>query len=82
MDKYFLPILFEGQSQSRELKKIQKKVKEKGNTVIPVKLFISERGFAKLVIALASGKKGHNKRDSIKDKDQKREMDRIKKGAY
>ena len=68
--------------KKQELKKILKKVKEKGNTIVPVKLFISERGFAKLVIALATGKKSHNKRDSIKDKDQKREMDRIKKGAY
>ena len=68
--------------KKQELKKMLRRVKERGNTIVPVKLFINERGFAKLQIALATGKKSHNKRDSIKDKDQRREMDRIKKGAY
>lgn len=68
--------------KKQELKKLLRRVKERGNTIVPVKLFINERGFAKLQIALATGKKSHNKRDSIKDKDQRREMDRIKKGAY
>ncbi len=61
-----------------ELKKIAKKVKQKGATVIPVRLYVNERGLAKLEIAIATGKKSHNKRDSIKKKDQKREMERAK----
>jgi len=60
----------------RELKKIEAKSKAKGFTIIPVRLFISDRGFAKLEIALAQGKKQYDKRKSIKDKDQKRELDR------
>jgi SsrA-binding protein len=59
-----------------ELNKLQKKIKEKGLTIIPVSVFISERGFAKLEIALAKGKKTHDKRESIKAKDSKRELDR------
>jgi len=60
----------------RELKKLQVKVRDKGITIIPTRLFISERGFAKLEIALAQGKKKYDKRNTIKEKDQKREMDR------
>ncbi len=63
----------------RELKKLQAKVKEKGYTIIPKKLFLSERGFFKLEIALAKGKKSFDKRQSIKDKDSKRQLDRVKK---
>ena len=59
-----------------ELKKIEKKVKEKGATIVPYRLFIGDRGVAKLEIAVARGKKSFDKRDSIKEKDQKREMDR------
>ena len=59
-----------------ELKKIERRVKEKGFTVIPYKLYINERGLAKLQIMTASGKKSHDKRHSIKDKDIKRDMDR------
>ena len=59
-----------------ELKKLHNKVKEKGNTIIPVKLYINDRGFAKLEIALASGKKKYDKRKSIKEKDIKREIAR------
>jgi SsrA-binding protein len=62
-----------------ELKKLQSKLKDKGLTIIPTRLFISDNGFAKLNIALAKGKKIHDKRDSIKDKDTKREMDRLMK---
>lgn len=62
-----------------ELKKLLRKVEEKGNTIVPFRLYFSERGFAKLEIALAKGKKSHDKRDSIKEKDQKRELDRMKK---
>jgi SsrA-binding protein len=54
------------------------KVKEKGNSIIPIRLFINESGKAKLEICLAKGKKIYDKRESIKEKDQKRDMDRIK----
>lgn len=63
----------------QELKKLEKKVKERGYTIIPYRLFLNERGFAKLEIALAQGKKSFDKRASIKEKDNKREMDRMKK---
>lgn len=59
-----------------ELKKISNKMKDKGLTIIPTRLFISDGGFAKLNIAVAKGKKIHDKRDNIKDRDVKREMDR------
>jgi SsrA-binding protein len=62
-----------------ELKKLLRKVEEKGFTIIPYRLFFSERGFAKLEVALAQGKKAYDKRDSLKEKDQKRELDRLKK---
>ncbi len=61
-----------------ELRKLEGKVEEKGLTLVPVRLFINDRGFAKLEIALARGKKIHDKRDSIKERDVKRELSRIK----
>jgi SsrA-binding protein len=63
----------------QELKKLQNKLKDKGLTIIATRLFISDNGYAKLNIALAKGKKLHDKRDSIKDKDVKRELDRAMK---
>ena len=63
----------------QEIQKISGKVKEKGNSIIPVRLFINERGKAKLEIALAKGKKIYDKRESIKRKDQQRELDRNNK---
>jgi len=63
-----------------ELKKLESKVEEKGLALIPIRIFINERGLAKLEIALARGKKTHDKRDSIKEKDIKRELSRIKLG--
>ncbi len=63
-----------------ELKKLEARVEEKGLSLIPIRLFINERGLAKLEIALARGKKLHDKRDSIKEKDLKRELSRIKLG--
>lgn len=60
-----------------ELIKIKKKISEKGLTLIPTRLFLSSRGFAKLEIALGKGKKLHDKRDSIKEKDIKRDLERI-----
>jgi len=61
---------------SRELKKLLGKVKEKGFTIIPVLLFINENGLAKLKISLAKGKHSYDKRDTLKDKDLKREISR------
>jgi SsrA-binding protein len=63
----------------KEINKLEKKLKDKGLTVVPTKLFIGKSGYAKLNIALAKGKKLHDKRDSIKDRDNKRELDRLKK---
>ena len=63
----------------RELKKIDTKTREKGVAIVPVRLFLSDRGFAKLEIALGRGKKSFDKRDTIKKKDDKREMDRVMK---
>ncbi|MBR9913985.1 MAG: SsrA-binding protein SmpB [Algicola sp.] len=63
----------------RELKKLEKEVNIKGNAIIPLRLFINDRGLAKLEIALGKGKKLYDKRDSIKDRDNKRNLDRIKK---
>ncbi|MBS1490941.1 MAG: SsrA-binding protein SmpB [Bacteroidetes bacterium] len=61
-----------------ELKKLESKVEEKGLTLIPTRLFINDRGLAKLEIALGKGKKLHDKRESIKDRDIKRELSRLK----
>lgn len=61
-----------------EIKKLESKVEEKGYTLVPTRLFINERGLAKLEIAVARGKKLHDKRDSIKERDAKRELDRLK----
>ncbi len=63
----------------KELKKIRRKLEEKGYTLIPTRLFISERGFIKLEIALARGKKQYDKRESLKQKDMKREIDRMER---
>ena len=63
----------------REVKRIDAKIREKGLSLIPVRLFINERGFAKMEIALGRGKKKFDKRESIKQKDTKREVDRLLK---
>ena len=65
--------------KKQELKKIHRKIKEKGYSVIPYRIYFSERGLAKLEIAMARGKKKHDKRDSIKQKDVQRDMDRSNK---
>jgi len=62
----------------RELKKLNNKLKDQGLTIVPTLLFINEKGFAKLEIALAKGKKLYDKRETLKEKDTKREMDREK----
>ena len=63
----------------KELRKLEKDVKNTGLTIIPTKLFINDKGFAKLLIALAKGKKLFDKRESIKERENKRNLDRIKK---
>ena len=63
----------------KELQKLERKTKESGLTVVPLKMFLNNRGFAKLEIGLAQGKKQHDKREAIKAKDTKRELDRIRK---
>ena len=63
----------------RELKKLYKEVKNSGLTIIPLNLFINEKGYAKMLIALARGKKLFDKRESLKDRDNKRDLDRVKK---
>jgi SsrA-binding protein len=63
----------------KELKKLKKEMDVKGNAIIPLRLYINEKGFAKLVLALGKGKKLYDKRETIKDRDNKRDLDRIKK---
>ncbi|MFC2137987.1 SsrA-binding protein SmpB [Bacteroidota bacterium] len=67
---------------SRELKKYEKKVQEKGFTIIAIRLFVNERGLAKVEIALAKGKREYDKREDIKQKDSKKELARLKKINY
>ena len=62
-----------------ELSKIQRKSMEKGFTIVPYRIYFNDRGIAKLEIHLAQGKKSYDKRQSIKEKDMQREMDRINK---
>ena len=62
-----------------ELRKLFKEVKNVGLTIVPINLFINDKGYAKLRIALARGKKIHDKRETIKDRDNKRQLDRVKK---
>jgi SsrA-binding protein len=62
--------------QRRELKKIASASRNTGFTVVPVRLFINDKGLAKVVIAIAKGKKEYDKRDSLRERDDRREMDR------
>jgi SsrA-binding protein len=64
---------------SRELRKIERKIKESGLTIIVIKVFISGRGLAKAEIAISRGKKEYDKRETLKRKDASREMDRMRK---
>ncbi len=63
----------------KELRKIDRSVKETGFTIVPTRLFVNDRGLAKLVIAVAKGKKSYDKRQSLREKDDKRQMDRAMK---
>lgn len=63
----------------KELKKLKTKGEEKGFTIVPLRIFISDRGLAKIEIALAQGKKDFDKRETIKERENKRELDRVMK---
>jgi SsrA-binding protein len=63
----------------KELAKLKAKTEEKGFTIIPLKIFVNNRGFAKVLIGLAQGKKIYDKRETLKDRDSKIEMDRAMK---
>ena len=63
----------------KELKKLNKDVKNTGLTIIPLKVFINEKGFAKVLISLAKGKKTYDKRQVIKERENKINLDRLKK---
>ena len=65
----------------REIKSLERSVETKGLTIIPLRLFTNEKGLAKLEIGLCRGKKTYDKRESLKEQDTKRDLDRIKK-AY
>ena len=67
--------------ERKELRKLMQIAKVPGFTIVPVRLFINERGLAKLVIGVARGKREYDKRESLKERDDKREMDRIRR-AY
>ena len=62
-----------------ELKKLSKEVKSSGLTIIPIKLYINDKGIAKIIISLAKGKKLHDKRADIKNREIKRDLDRLSK---
>ena len=63
----------------KELKKLQKEVKNSGLTIIPLKLFINDNGYAKILISLAKGKKLYDKRQVLKERENKRQLDRVRK---
>lgn len=65
--------------QKKELKKLKTRTQEKGLTIIPLAMFISDRGFAKVDIGLAQGKKAFDKRETMKERDVKVELDRVMK---
>ena len=68
--------------QRREIRKIERATKETGKTIIPLELFINEKGFAKLEIAVCQGKHTYDKRQSLREADDKRQMDQLKKHQY
>ncbi len=65
--------------QRKEITRIEKFLKIKGNTLVPLKMFLSDKGWVKLQIACGTGKKLHDKRHDLKEKDDRREMDRLLK---
>jgi SsrA-binding protein len=65
--------------EKKEIRKLDRKTKETGNTIVVLRLFFAESGYAKVQIALAKGKKQYDKREAIKQKDAKRQMERLQK---
>ena len=65
--------------QKRELRKLEKEVSQKGMAIVPLSLFINQSGRAKIEIALAKGKKNYDKRETLKERENKRDLDRVKK---
>jgi SsrA-binding protein len=63
----------------KELKKLEKDSDNKGLTIVPLRLFTNEKGLAKIEIALCRGKKNYDKRETLKEKDTQRDLDRVKK---
>ena len=63
----------------QEIRKIDRKIREKGFSLVPYRLFFSDRGLAKVEIVLTKGKKSYDKRETIKQRDNRRELDRLKK---
>lgn len=63
----------------KELRKLESKLKERGHTIVPLRIFFNEKGLAKMEIGLGKGKKLHDKRDTIKQRDADREMKRYLK---
>ena len=63
----------------KELRKLESKLKERGHTIVPLKIFFNEKGLAKMEIGLGKGKKLHDKRDTVKQRDADREMKRYLK---
>ena len=75
--RVFLSYSHKDEEYKKELDKLQREMKNPGFTIVPVRLFINEKGLAKLVVALAKGKKEYDKRESIKEKDDRRDMARM-----
>ena len=65
--------------KKRELSNIKNETKDKGITIIPLRIFINDKGLAKIEIAVSKGKKNYDKREDLKEKDAKREIDRAMK---
>ncbi len=63
----------------KELRKLEKEVSTKGLTIVPLKVFTTDKGFAKMIVALAKGKKLYDKRETIKDRDNQKDLARLKK---
>ena len=68
--------------QRREIRKIERATKETGKTIIPLELFINDKGLAKIEIAVCQGKHTYDKRQSLREADDKRQMDQLKKRIY
>lgn len=68
--------------QRREIRKLEKATKDTGKTIIPLELFINENGLAKLEIALCQGKHSYDKRQSLREADDKRQIEQLKKQKY